>query len=140
MVTRSGSLVQLCCGDGGTLQIPLVCGGSARRVRTALGLPRSRQRVLPGSTLLRLQGAMQRHCPKQALCFVHVPGLRRSGSQTVHKGTGSAGCVLGERTVPGGRCVLLTPSSRLLAFRSAVRCALCAARAGSAVLCVSSGS
>ena len=42
--------------------------------------PSSRQRVLPGSPLLRLQGALQGHCPKQTLHFVHFPGLSRSGS------------------------------------------------------------
>ena len=54
-------------------------------------------------------------------CTSQVSGVQ---AQTIHKGTGSAGCVLGERTVPGGRCVLLTPNCWLLAFRSAVRCAL----------------
>ena len=34
-----------------------------------------RRRVLPGSTLLRLQGALQGHCPKWALHFMQFPGL-----------------------------------------------------------------
>ena len=34
----------------------------------------TRQHVFPRSTLLRLQGALQRHCPKWALCFMHFPG------------------------------------------------------------------
>ena len=55
--------------------------------------PSSRKHVFPGSTLLRLQGAMQRRCPKQALCFVHCPSLRHSGSQILRKGTDSVGCV-----------------------------------------------
>ena len=51
--------------------------------------PSSRQCVLPRSTLLRLQGALQGHCPKWALCFVNFPGLScsGSGSQVLHKGT-----------------------------------------------------
>ena len=34
-----------------------------------------RQCVLPGSTLLILQGALQGHCPKWNLHFVYFPGL-----------------------------------------------------------------
>ena len=53
--------------------------------------PSSRQRALPGSTLLRLQGALQGHCPKQALYFLHFPGLSHSGSWVLRKGTDSVG-------------------------------------------------
>ena len=54
--------------------------------------PSSRWRVLPGSTLLRLQGALQEHCPRQALCFLHFPGLSHSGSRVLCKGTYSIEC------------------------------------------------
>ena len=47
----------------------------------------SRQHVLPGSTLLRLQGALQGHCPTWALHFVHFPGLNCSGSWVLRRGT-----------------------------------------------------
>ena len=55
--------------------------------------------VLSRSTLLRLQGALQGHCPKWVLCFVHFPSLSHSGSgsQVLHKGTdlvGHAFCAL----------------------------------------------
>ena len=50
-----------------------------------------RRRVLPGSTLLRLQGALQGNCPKWALCFIHFPGLSHSGSQVLHKATDPEG-------------------------------------------------
>ena len=51
--------------------------------------------VLSGSTLLRLQSALQGHCPKWALYFVHFPGLSRSGSWVLHRGTDPDGlCVL----------------------------------------------
>ena len=50
-----------------------------------------RRRVLPGSTLLRLQGALQGHCPKWALCFIHFPGLSHSGPQVLHKATDPEG-------------------------------------------------
>ena len=56
--------------------------------------PSSRQRVLPGSPLLRLQGALQGHCVKQGLCSVHFPGLSCSGSWVLYKGTNSAGRAL----------------------------------------------
>ena len=54
--------------------------------------PSSRRRVLPGSTVLRLEGALQGHCPKRALSFVHFPGLSHSGSQVICKRTDSVGC------------------------------------------------
>ena len=54
--------------------------------------PSSRRRVLPRSTLLRLEGALQGYCPKRALSFVHFPGLSHSGSQVIRKSTDSVGC------------------------------------------------
>ena len=56
-----------------------------------------RQHEFPGSTLLRLQGALQWHCPKWTLCFMYFPGLNSSGDW-----------VLGECTVPGWPCILCT--------------------------------
>ena len=41
---------------------------------------RPRWCVLPVSALLMLQGALQGHCPKWALHFMHSPGLSCSGS------------------------------------------------------------
>ena len=47
-----------------------------------------RQSVLPRSALLRLQGALQGHCPMWALHYeMHFPGLSHSGSWVLHKGT-----------------------------------------------------
>ena len=48
--------------------------------------------VPSGSTLLRLQGALQEHHPKWGLRFMHFPGLSHSGSasRVIHKGTDSA--------------------------------------------------
>ena len=59
--------------------------------------PSSQWRVLSQSTLLRLQVALQRNCPKWALGFVHFPGLSHSGSGSwvLHKGTDSVWHVLG---------------------------------------------
>ena len=86
--------------------------------------PSSQWRVLSRSTLLRLQVALQRNCPKWALGFVHFPGLSCSGSGSwvLHKGADSverAFCafpgpstssnqVLGKLTVLGRLCVSIT--------------------------------
>ena len=105
-------------------QISLACVGCAHSVWTTLGLPPLTVRVLSQSTLLRLQVALQGSYSMQALGFVHFPGLSCSGSGSwiLHKGTDSVGCafrpfpglsslgdqVLGECTVPGGLCILIT--------------------------------
>ena len=56
------------------------------------------QLVLPGSTLLMLQGALQGLCPEWTLHFKCFPGLSHSGNQ-----------VLGECAVPGGPCIFIAP-------------------------------
>ena len=73
--------------------------GSAHSVWTTLALPQLTAPVLSWSTLLRLQVAPKRNCPKWPLCCMHFPGLScsGSGSQTFHKGTdlvGPAFCAL----------------------------------------------
>ena len=80
-------------------QISIVCVGSAHSVWTTLGLPQLPAHVLSQSTLLKLQVSLQGNCPKQALGFVHLPGLScsDSGSRVLHKGTalvGHAFCAL----------------------------------------------
>ena len=60
-----------------------------------------RWHVLPGSTLLRLQGALEEHYPKWSLCFVHFPGLSRLGSWVLCRGTD-----------PDGLCVLCPSQAR----------------------------
>ena len=78
-----------------------------------------RQHEFPGSTLLRLQGALQWHCPKWTLCFMYFPGLSCSGSRVFARAQTQMGCgfcdlpgpncsgnwVVGKRTVPGGPCI-----------------------------------
>ena len=92
------------------------CVGSARSVETTRALPQLKAVCASRRTLLRLQAALQGHCPKRALRFVHFPGLSRSssGPRVLHKGTDSvepAFCaipgssssgdqVLGEHTLP----------------------------------------
>ena len=86
--------------------------------------PSSWQHVLSWSTLLRFQVAHQGHCPKWTLYFVHFPGLScsGSGSRVFHRSTdlvvyvfvpfpglrSSGNQLLGEHTVPGGPCILIT--------------------------------
>ena len=112
-------------------QISLTCMGSARSVWTALALPQLTAACAFRVFTALAPGCSAGHCPKQALCFMHFPGLSRSGSgsRVLLKGTDSVGrafCalpgltssgdqVLGEHTVPGGPCVLIT--SLVLAAR-----------------------
>ena len=109
-------------------QISLACVGSARSVWATLGLPPFNACVLSWSTLLRLQVALKWNCLKWALGCGHFPGLSCSGSgscvlqkeaQTqlgVHPVlfpvlSSSGDRVLGECTVPGGPCILITSPS-----------------------------
>ena len=100
MVIHLGSLVILCCAEGGTLQtnITSVCGECSQCLGHTGFAPRS-QIVLFRSTLLRLQVALQGNCLKWALGCMHFPGLRcsGSGSRVLHKVTdlvASAFCAL----------------------------------------------
>ena len=100
--------------------------------------------VLSGSTLLRLQAALQGHCPKWELCFMHFPGLSHSGlgystrAQTwmdcvfcvLPRSENSGDQLLGEWTIPGGPCIISTAWSRPLSFSGvlqehSLRCAMC---------------
>ena len=128
-------------------QILLACVGSAHSVWTILGLPQLTAPCAFWVYTAQAAGCPAGHCPKQALGFVHFPALRRlgSGSQVLHKGTDSVGHsfvpfpgpstsedqVLGECTVQGGPCILIT-SLVLGAWLPR-----CAARALSQVCCMS---
>ena len=99
MVTYLGTLVQLCDGEGGTLQTSIigVCGEclhcmdytgfvTAQGGMCFLGLHCSGSRVLCKGTI-----------PKWTLHFMHFPGLSCSGSRVLRKGTdlvGLAFCAL----------------------------------------------
>ena len=60
MITYLGSLVRLCCGEGGILQTNIA---GVWEVLAVYGppwvCPSSQQRMLSGSTLIRLQGALR---------------------------------------------------------------------------------
>ena len=150
MATYSCSLAQLCCGEEHCKQNWLVCG-YVWGVLTVDGphwvCHSPRQCVLSRSTLLSLQGALQGHCSKWALHFMHFPGLSCSGlgSWVLCKGTDSVGHtflpvpgprssdsqVLGEHIVPGGLVILITFPVRATWFPP------CATRAPSQVYRVS---
>ena len=63
--------------EGHCKQISLACVASARSVWTTLVLPQLTACVPSQSTLLSLQVALQGNCPKQAVHFMHFPGLSR---------------------------------------------------------------
>ena len=146
MVTYLGSLVQLCCGEGGTLQknITGVCGECLQCLGHT-GLPLLTACVLSWSTLLRLQVALQGNCLKWALGCMHFPGLSCSGSQVLHKGTDLAGLVFcafprsEELRRPGAwrvhypRCAVRLITSLV----PATRYPRCATKVPSQVCCVS---
>ena len=123
-VTYLGSLVQLCCGEGGTLQTNItgMCGESLQCLGHAGFVPAHSVCAFLVYTA-QAPGCSAGNCPKWALGFVHFPDLSwsGSGSQVLHKGTESVGhafCALcrsewlrwpqlGECTVPGRLCVLI---------------------------------
>ena len=144
MVAYLGSPVQFCCGEGETLQTNIagMCGecsqckdhtgfAKAQGGMCFLGLHCSGSRVL-------CRGTVQ----SGPALFVHFPGLSCSGSWVLHKGTDSFGrafCafprskqhqVLGEHTVPGGPCILIT------SLVHAAWYPVCTGRAQSQVCCV----
>ena len=97
MVTYLDSLVQLCCGEGRTLQTSITGMWGVLSVWATLCLPSLMACVLSWSTLLRLQVALQGNCLKQALGCVHFPGLSHSGSGSpvLHTRADSVGLVFG---------------------------------------------
>ena len=105
-------------------QISLACVESVCSVPDALGLPPAHGVCAFVVYTFQALGCSSRNCLRLAQGDVHVPGLSHSGSgsRVLHKGTDSVGCafrpfpglsslgdqVLGECTVPGGLCILIT--------------------------------
>ena len=104
MVCCLGSLVQWCCGEGGALQTNVtgLCGEHSQCSGHS-GFAPTHGCVLPLSTLLRLQAALQGVGPELGavpvfgystkartqlgLCFVPSPALSSSGRQELDKRT-----------------------------------------------------
>ena len=89
--TFLGSLVQSCCGEGGTLQTndTGVCSQCLGHTGPAPALGAC---ALPAHTAQAL-GCSARNRPRPALGCMHLPGLSRSGSGTwvVLRGADSVG-------------------------------------------------
>ena len=144
-----GSVVQLCCGEEGTLQINItgVCGECLQCLdHTGFAPDHGMLCLLSRSTLLRLQAALQGNYPKPALGCVHFPGLSCSGWSLRY--STKAQTRLGLRFVPfpgtstqvtrclvsalfpGGQCILSPPQTQSLSFLGAqqecrLRCYMC---------------
>ena len=122
MVTYLGSLVQLCCGEGGTLQTNItdMCGECSQCLGHTGFAPTHGLCAFLVYTA-QAPGSLQGNCLKQALGCVHFPGLSHSGSGSwvLHKGTDLVGHAVvpvpgpthpsdHESTVPGELFVLIT--------------------------------
>ena len=96
MVTFLGSLVQSCCGEGGTLQTNVtgVCGECSQCLRHTGFAPAHGVCAFPVYTVQAL-GCSAENCLRRALDCVHFPGLSLSGSFTwvLNKGADSVGPV-----------------------------------------------
>ena len=90
MVIYLGSLVQLCCGEGGTLQTNItgMCGECSQCLGHTGFAPAHGVCAFPVYTAQAL-GCSARNCLRWALGCMHFPGLSRSGSgsRVLHKGT-----------------------------------------------------
>ena len=131
MVTYLGLLVQLCCGERGTLQTNItgVCGECSQCL-SHTGFAHAHGMC---AFLVRLQVALQGNCLKQALGCLHFPSLSCSGSGFLgapQRYRLSWACVLCRFQVqaaqvtwclvsalsPGGWCILSPPWSQPLGF------------------------
>ena len=94
-----GSLVQLCCGEGGTLQTNItgMCGKCSQCLRHTGFAPTHSVCAFPVYTAQALVPS-SRNCLRRALGCMHFPDLSRSGSSSwvLHKGdlVGLAFCAL----------------------------------------------
>ena len=142
-----GLLVQLCCGEGGTLKTNItgVCGECSQCFGHTGFVPAHGVCAFPVYPVQAL-GCSARNCLRQALGCVHFPGLSHSGSgsRVLHKGTVGWACVLCPSQVraaqvtrclasalfPHGLYVLSPPRSQQLGFLGAqwvrrLMCAMC---------------
>ena len=119
VVIYLGSLVQLCCGDGGTLQTNItgICGKCSQCLDHTGFSPAYGMCAFP-VYISQTLGCSAGNCLMWALVCLHFPGLSRSdsGSLILHKGAdfvGPAFCTVpGPSTVQVTRCLahVVTPS------------------------------
>ena len=143
MDTFLGSLVQSCCGEGGTLQTNItgLCGECAQCLSHTGFAPAHGVCAFPVYSVQAL-GCSARNCLRWALGCMHVPGLSHSGSgsQVLHKGvlcfvpfpgpSNSGDQVPGERSRPQLRAAsyrLPLPTCCFLGVQPEclLRCAVC---------------
>ena len=146
MVTYLGSLVQSCCGEGGTLQTNItgVCG-ECSKCFSCTGFSPSHGMCAFMVYTAQALGCSAGNCLRLALGCVHFPGLSCSGSQVLPKSTDSVGpafCALSRfkqlrcpgawqaQSPPGGQCILSPAPSQPLGFLGVqqahlLRCAMC---------------
>ena len=107
VVTFLGSLVQLCYGEGGTLQtyVTGMCGECSQCLGRTGFAPTHGVSAFPVYTAQAL-GCSARNCLRRALGCMHFPGLRRSGSgsQVLHRGADLLGWGLHFVPFPGPSC------------------------------------
>ena len=113
-----GSLVQSCCGEGGTLQTNItgMCGECSQCLSHTGFTPAHSMCVFPVYTAQAL-GCSARNCLRRALGCMHFPILSHSGSgsQVLHQGADSVGpafCALprSEQFRQPGACRVHSPS------------------------------
>ena len=94
MVTYLGSLVQLCCGEGGTLQTNItgICAECSQCLSHTGFAPAHGVCAFMVYTVQALDCSAG-NCLRHALGCMHFPGVSRSGSgaQVLLKGTDSVG-------------------------------------------------
>ena len=92
MVTYLGSLVQLCCGEGGTQQTSIAgMYGECSQHMNHTGFATAQGGVCFLGLHFSGPGCSAGHCPKWALHFMHFAGLSCSCSRVLHKGTDLVG-------------------------------------------------
>ena len=133
-VTFLGSLVQSCCGEGGTLQTNItgVCGECSQCFSCTGFIPAHSVCAFMVYTSQAL-GCSAGNCLRWALGCMHFPCLScsGSGSQVLHTGADSVGpafCALPRskqlrwpgalwaQSPPGGGCILSPPPSQPFLF------------------------
>ena len=135
VVTYLGSLVQLCCGEGGTLQTNTtgVCGECLQWMDHSGFAPLTAAWAFRVYTA-QAPGCSAGHCSKWALRFCARPRpkplrFRFLGTPQGHRlGWACILCpsqVLGEHTVPGRPCILTTSLVLGVPQEHRLRCIMC---------------
>ena len=116
MSTYLDSLVQLCCGEGGTLQTGTtgMCGECAQWVGHAGFATTQGGEHFPGLHCSVSRVLCKGTVPSGPRIFPHFPGLSHAGSRALHKATDLAGlciwCPSQSQAAQMAGCLASTPS------------------------------